>query len=437
MWSLFRRNGQFRRLFCAQLVSYAGDWFATVAAIGLLLDHTGSDLLASLFWVAQSLPTFVMAPIAGPVVDRFDRRTVLVVASFAQAAVALLFLLAGAGLPWMVFVAQGGVTALGSFFGPASQAAVANLVDEEDLPNATAMMSATWGAMLAVGAALGAGVTVLFGREVAFLVDAGSFVLAGALVLSIRTPMQAERDPEAIVERMRPLRDTAEALRYARRHPSILALLGSHVGFALGAGVVGMLAVLSDERWQAGDGGTGLLLTARGIGVLLGPLVIRNLVQKGIRGVLLACGAACIGYGVFYLGVALSPWIVLAFVLVLLAHLGGGAQWTLTTYGIQTLTPDALRGRVFAAAFALVTLAMSISLVIAGVLGGLIGPGWTVAAIASVNVLWGIGFLVVTRGIRGEAEEEARLVSQAHTTVHQLSVDATEEVAVEGVRPNT
>ena len=70
MWSLFRRNGQFRRLFCAQLVSYAGDWFATVAAIGLLLDHTGSDLLASLFWVAQSLPTFVMAPIAGPVVDR-------------------------------------------------------------------------------------------------------------------------------------------------------------------------------------------------------------------------------------------------------------------------------------------------------------------------------------------------------------------------------
>ena len=134
MWSLFRRNGEFRRLFCSQLVSYAGDWFATVAAIGLLLDATGSDLLASLFWVAQSLPTFLMAPIAGPVADRFDRKKILVVVSFAQAAVALTFLLAGAGLPWMVFVAQGGVTALGAFFGPASQAGVANLVDEEDLP---------------------------------------------------------------------------------------------------------------------------------------------------------------------------------------------------------------------------------------------------------------------------------------------------------------
>ena len=107
---------------------------------------------------------------------------------------ALTFLLAGAGLPWMVFVAQGGVTALGAFFGPASQAGVANLVDEEDLPVATAMMSATWGAMLAVGAAVGAGFTVLFGRDAAFVADAGSFVVAGLLLISIRTPMQADRD---------------------------------------------------------------------------------------------------------------------------------------------------------------------------------------------------------------------------------------------------
>jgi MFS family permease len=427
MWSLFRRNGQFRRLFCAQLVSYAGDWFATVAAIGLLLDQTGSDLLASLFWVAQSLPTFVMAPLAGPVVDRFDRRTVLVVASFAQAVVALLFLFAGSGMAWIVFVAQAGITALGSFFGPASQAGVANLVDEDDLPEATAMMSATWGAMLAVGAALGAGVTVLFGRQTAFLVDAGSFVLAGTLVWSIRTPMQATRDPDVEVERMRPIKDTVEALRYARRHPSILALLGSHVGFALGAGIVGMLAVLSDERWNAGDGGTGLLLTARGLGVLIGPFLIRKLVRRGIHGVLLACGVACIGYGIFYLGVAVTPWIVMAFVFVLIAHLGGGAQWTLTTYGIQMLTPDELRGRVFAAAFALVTLSMSISLLIAGLLGGLIGPGLTIAVIASVVVLWGIGFLIVTRDVRAEAEAEARLVSQAHTHVADLEPDLAPE----------
>ena len=212
---------------------------------------------------------------------------------------------------------------------------------------------------------------------------------------------------------MRPLKDTAEALRYARRHPSIMALLGSHVGFALGSGIVGMLAVLADERYHAGDGGTGLLLTARGLGVLLGPLLIQRLARRGIHGVLLACGAASICYGTFYLGVAASPWIVLAFALVLLAHLGGGAQWTLTTYGLNLLTPDELRGRVFAAAFALVTLAMSISLVVAGILGGIIGPAWTIAVIAVVNISWGSGFLFVTRGIRGEAESEALAAAAA------------------------
>ena len=413
MWSLFRRNGQFRRLICAQLISYAGDWFAAVAAIGLLLDETGSDLLASLFWVAQSLPIFLMGPVAGPVADRFERRKVLVIASFGQAMVALLFLAAGAGLPWMVFVAQGGVAALGAFFGPASQAGVANLVDEEDLPTATAMMASTWGAMLAVGAALGAGFTVLFGRNAAFVADAASFAVAGLLVLSIRRSMQAPRR-DGPVERMRPLRDTAAALRHARRHLPTLALLGSHVGFALGSGVVGMLAVLATERFDAGDGGTGLLLAARGAGVLIGPLAVRHLARRGIHGVLLACGLTSIVYGTFYLGVALSPWLLLAALGVLLAHLGGGAQWSLTTYGLQLLTPDELRGRIFAADFSLVTLAMSVSLLLGGLLGGVIGPAPTIAVIAAVSLLFGTGFLVVTRSIRAEAEAEAAALAGQH-----------------------
>ncbi len=420
MWSLLRRNSQFRRLFGAQLISYCGDWFATVAAIGLLLDTTGSDLLASLFWVAQSLPVFVMGPVAGTVADRYDRRRVLIAVSFAQSAMALTFLLAGAGLPWMVFVAQGGVTALGAFFGPASQAGVANLVEEEDLSTATALMASTWGAMLAVGAALGAGFTVLFGRNAAFVADAVSFAIAGSLLLSIRRPMQAAAVTGFVRERMRPLRDTLEALRHARSHPTILALLFSHVGFALGSGIVGMLAVLADQRFHAGDGGTGLLLAARGIGVLLGPLLIRRLVRRGIHGVLLACGFASIGYGFFYLGVAITPWFVVAFLGVLLAHLGGGAQWALTTYGLQLLTPDALRGRIFAADFSLVTLSMSVSLLLGGLLSGIVGPGVVIAIIATVSLLWGIGFLVVTRSLRAEAEAEAAEMQAATTVVHHL-----------------
>ena len=413
MWSLLRRNRSFRNLFTAQVISYAGDWFAAVAAIGLLLDETGSDFLASAFWVAQTLPTFVMGPIAGPVADRFDRRKILIVASFAQSAAALLFLVAGHGVPWIVFVAQGGVTALGSFFGPAAQAGVPNIVDEEDLPTATSMMAATWGAMLAIGAGLGALFAMAFGRNAAFVADAVSFVLAALLILSIRDSLQADGPKTVPTERMKPLRDTREALAHARKHPAIMALIGSHIGFGFGAGVVGMLAVLATAKFDGSDGAIGVLLAGRGVGVVLGPLLITRLIARGIHGVLLACGFAAIGYGTMYLGVAIAPYLFLAVIAVTLAHMGGGAQWALTTYGLQLLTPDQLRGRIFAADAALVTLAMSLSLVFAGVMSGIIGPSATIAIIATASLVWGIVFLVLTRVIRSEAEAEAAAVHGA------------------------
>ena len=413
MWSLLRRNRSFRKLFTAQVISYAGDWFAAVAAIGLLLDETGSDFLASAFWVAQTLPTFIMGPIAGPVADRFDRRKILIVASFAQAGTALLFLLAGHGVPWIVFVAQGGVTALGSFFGPAAQAGVPNIVDEEDLPTATSMMAATWGAMLAIGAGLGALFAMAFGRNAAFIADAASFVVAAVLILSIRDSLQADGTTKTQTERMRPLRDTREALAHARKHPAIMALIGSHIGFGFGAGVVGMLAVLATVKFGGSDGAIGVLLAGRGVGVVLGPLLITRLIARGIHGVLLACGFAAIGYGTMYLGVAIAPYLFLAVIAVTIAHMGGGAQWALTTYGLQLLTPDRLRGRIFAADAALVTLAMSLSLIFAGVMSGIIGPSTTIAIIATASLVWGIVFLVMTRVIRSEAEAEAAEVHAA------------------------
>ena len=348
-----------------------------------------------------------MGPVAGPVADRFDRRRILIVASLAQAGVALTFLLAGHGVPWIVFVAQGGVTALGSFFGPAAQAGVPNIVEDEDLATATSMLAATWGAMLAVGAGLGALFAMAFGRNAAFIADSVSFILAALLIISIRESLQSDRRGEEHAERMRPIRDTREALAHARTHPAIMALIGSHIGFGFGAGVVGMLAVLATEKFKGSDAAIGVLLAGRGVGVVLGPLLIGRLIARGIHGVLLACGFAAIGYGVMYLGVAVAPILVLAVVAVTLAHMGGGAQWALTTYGLQLLTPDRLRGRIFAADAALVTLAMSLSLVFAGVMSGIIGPSATIAIIALASLGWGIVFLFLTRAIRAEAETEA------------------------------
>jgi Na+/melibiose symporter-like transporter len=403
--SLLRRNRDFRLVISAQVISYAGDWFATVALLGLVIDLTHSDLAAALVFVAQTLPAFLMAPIAGPAADRFDRRRLMIVVSVCQVGAALLFLLIGPGTAWLAFVAQGSIAALAAFFQPASQAALPNLVDPDDLPTATVMMSATWGAMLAVGAALGAAFTVAFGREASFVADAASFAIAALLLLRVRRSLNGVR--ERPVDRMRPLADTADGLRYARRHSDVLALLASKMGFGLSAGVAGLLAVLATQRFDAGDAGTGILLAARGVGVVVGPFLIRRAVARGTHAILLSCGVAALVFSAGYAVVSVADALAVAALGVLVAHLGGGAQWTASTYGLQITTADEFRGRIFATDFALVTLTMSVSFTLAGLVAESVGPGPVVAVLAGLSAVWATAYLLATRGIRARAAAAA------------------------------
>jgi MFS family permease len=403
--ALLRRNGDFRAVFVAQIISFAGDWFATVAMLGLVIDRTGSDVAATAVIVVQTLPSFALSPLAGPAADRFDRRTLMVVVSLLQAGAAGLFLVAVHGPVVFAFLAQGLIAALGTFFAPASQAALPNLVDADELPLATVMMSSTWGAMLAVGAAIGGLFAIAFGRDAAFVADGVSFLLAAALIASVRRPTQ-QAAAAGHPARMRPLADTVETFRYARTNPVVAALLGSKLGFGLGGGAVGMLALLATGPFHSGDVGTGLLLAARGVGVVAGPFVARRLLERRavgaeqIPGILLACGVAGLVYGAGYLVVGTAPVLAVAVAGVLLAHLGGGAQWTLSTYGLQAAVPDYIRGRVFAADFALVTVTMSLSLVVSGALAEVTGPRPPTLLLAGVSCLWGLAYLTLTRPLR-------------------------------------
>jgi len=407
--ALLRRNGDFRAVFVAQIISFAGDWFATVAMLGLVIDRTGSDVAATAVIVVQTLPSFALSPLAGPAADRFDRRRLMVLVSLLQAGAAGLFLVAVHGPVVFAFLAQGLIAAFGTFFAPASQAALPNLVEPDDLPLATVMMSSTWGAMLAVGAAIGGVFAIAFGRQAAFVADGVSFLLAAALIAAVRRPTQLAA-PEGGRARMRPLADTVETFRYARTNPVVAALLGSKLGFGLGGGAVGMLALLATGPFHSGDTGTGLLLAARGVGVVAGPFVARRLLDRRalgppglngqIPGILLACGVAGLVYGAGYAVVGTAPILALAVGGVLLAHLGGGAQWTLSTYGIQAAVPDYIRGRVFAADFALVTVTMSLSLVASGLLAGVTGPRPPTLLLAAVSCLWGFAYLALTRPLR-------------------------------------
>ncbi len=414
LWTLLQRNRDYRTVLIAQIISFAGDWFATVAFAGLVLDRTDSDLLATTVFVVSALPAFLVTPFAGPVADRFDRKRIMVICSILQGFVALGFLLSQKSWIGYGFVAQGGIAALGAFFGPASQAAIVNLVDPEDLPTATAASSSVWGAMLAIGSGLGALVAARFGRPVAFELNAMSFIVAAVLISRVKG-RTSQRQAGAVRQQTRPVADTLEAFHYARSNRHIKAFLLSKAGFGFGTGVVGLLAVLAKRRFASGDGGIGVLLFARGLGVLMGPWFVGIANRRGLPGVVAACGVGAMIYGVGYLFVSWSTAIVFAAIGAFVAHLGGGMQWSSVIFGIAKTAPDEVRGRIGAADFALVTFSMSISLALAGWASSKWGPVSTIRVLALVQLGWGALFLFLTRKLRAEPAiiDEPAMVSSS------------------------
>src|SRR3954468_4899206 len=133
MLSMLRTNRDIRALFIAQVISYAGDWFAYVAFVGIVQDVTDLPLLVTMVYVAQSLPAFLMSAVAGPAADRFNRRTILLTVSSVQAlAAAGLLLVDSRGSLWVGFLCLCVISALGSFVGPAAQAGIPNLSRNAD-----------------------------------------------------------------------------------------------------------------------------------------------------------------------------------------------------------------------------------------------------------------------------------------------------------------
>jgi MFS family permease len=411
---LLRTNRNLRHLFIAQIVSFAGDWFAFVALSGRIQDLTHSDFLVSLVYVLETLPVFFMMPIAGSVVDRFDRRKIIIVVSAVQTvgALGMLLVRSKATVP-IGFVCVALVAALASFVAPAIQAAVPNLTrSPEELNTAAAIFGSTWGVMLAVGAAAGGFVADRFGRDTAFIANAGSFVAAGVFVALITMPMQEARHAQRA--RVRPLADMAEAAHMARRDHVMLALLASKMTAAIGSGIVGLLVVFAKDELHGGDASRGLLLAARGVGAGIGPIVAARFVKRDLSRMLTVCGMAGLVFGAGYLSLSVSHTLLLGLLFVGIAHFAGGAQWTMSTYGLQVRAPDEIRGRILAGDFAIVTLVLSVSGLAAGIIADstdnrratMVGFSLVAAAAALVN-------LTLTRRLRARLREEARASAQS------------------------
>ena len=401
---LLRRNRSFSRLFAAQLTSFAGDWFATVAILGLTLELTGSPAIASLLLVVQTGAFAVASPIAGVLADRFDRRRLMVIADLSRVPVALAFLLArDESTLWIAFVAVGLLSVGAAVFEPTSSASLPNLVDDDDLGEANVLMGASWGTMLAVGAAIGGLVAATFGRDVAFVVNAASFAVSGYLIVGITRPLK-RRAQDGGDHHQLPhggLRGVGESiaivLRFARGNRRLAALLLSKTTFGVGTGVIVMLAVFGRDVFGAGDAGIGVLFAARGLGALIGPFLARSIVGLSDRGLLLGIGVSFLAFATGYSLLPFSPALWVASIAVFVAHLGGGAQWMLSTYGLQRASPDEIRGRVFSFDYGLVTVTIAMSMLVAGFLAERLEPAVTTWILVGLAAIAAAGWLALAR----------------------------------------
>jgi MFS family permease len=407
---LLRENPAFSRLYAAQLISFAGDWFATVALLGLALELTGMAGLAALVLVLQTGGFAAASPIAGILADRIDRRRLLIAADLARVPVALGFLLArDAGTLWIAFVCVGLLAAGAAVFEPTSSAALPNLVDRRRLAEANVLIGSAWGTMLAVGAGLGGLVAVVLGRDIAFVVNAASFAGSAWLIWGIRRPLQEPREEhehghdghEGILDSMR------RAIAFARSSRLVTSFLLSKTTFGVGTGVVALLAVFGTSVFHGGDAGIGLLFAARGLGALTGPFVARAVVGTEDRGLLLGIGASLAVLTVSYALFPLAPSVWIAAALVFLAHCGGGGQWTLSTLGLQRATPDAIRGRLFSLDYGLVTLTIAVSTFLAGMLADAVAPAAAVWTMVGLVLLAGFGWIALSRRAWAEASVPA------------------------------
>ncbi len=399
------------------LISLLGDWFNTIALYVLVTELTGSPLALGAVFITKMLPWAVSAPLAGVLVDRYNRRRLMIGTDLLRAVVVLgfLFIDQPAEVPWLYVLLTAQVV-LGAVFNPAKSAALPNITTPRELLTANALMSATWSTMLAVGAALGGLAVEGLGTEAVFWIDSSTYVVSAVCILGTTIPQDTEPATTSLVRSA--VREITDGWKHLRAHPRIGRFAFAKATWAISGGaLVYMLALLGDRiAPSALAAGIGVLFMARGIGTGVGPVVVRALFRER-RQWPAVMGGAIIMCGVCYLGIGFLPWrssllmIGAICALVVLAHAASGGNWVLSTVVLQKRTEDRYRGRVFSTDWLLVMSAESISIFLGSVV---LEAGWlslkgAVQTFAVLQVASGLAWLltVVPRERRDDQAEAA------------------------------
>jgi MFS family permease len=364
-YRLLRRNPRYARLWLAQIVSLVGDWFNLIAVSALVSRYTdGSGIAISGLLLARFLPPLIMGPAIGAIVDRFNRKWLLVISDMLRAIIVLGFLLANTpDRVWLIYLLTVLQFAVSALFEPARSAILPSVVVADDLIEANTLGSITWSAAAAVGALAGGAVAGQFGTDTALLLDAVTFALSGLLALSITV----NAIPEAEKHERGGFR---EGLSYLRERPLMIPLLLVKFGGSLGA-LDSLIIVYGTTLFVLGkDGATslGLLYGLFGVGAVVGPLLFNRVndgtVRTMYRLIVICYGVITVGWILF----GAAPTLIFAGVGLLVKAIGSSTYWTYSSVIIQKVTPEPYLGRMFSLDYAGFQLSSVVSVLLTGYL---------------------------------------------------------------------
>jgi MFS family permease len=379
-WGLLRRR-DFGLLWTGGLISETGDWFLLVGLPVWVLQVTGSSLVTATVFLVGLLPGLVVGPLAGVLVDRWDRRRTLVAVSLAQAAFLLpLLAVDGRHRLWVVYLVMAAEAALAQLNDPARNALVPTLVARDDLVGANALIGLNANLARLAGSPLGGLLVELAGLPGLVIGDAVSFLVGAALLGLVRRPPRAEpAEPRGVSTAPAPpgvVGEWVDGLRVTLGDRGLRWGLVVNGLAAVAQGIFTVLFVLFVTRELGGDGAdVGLLRGVQAIGGLLGGLVVVGLARRLEPGRLL--GVSLLVFAAVDLAIWNGPalttgeWLYLG--LFVAAGIPGIGFLTGLTALVQERTDEAYLGRVFATYYGSFNGLMAVGMLLAGLLGDPVG----------------------------------------------------------------
>lgn len=397
------KNRNFLGLWLSQLVSKIGDNFAVVAALVLINELAARPGFAVVVVATAMTIPQLFALVSGVLIDRFSRKAIMIAADLLRAGIILLVLLVRTpDRLFILYLAAFALMAAGAVYTAARNASLPNLVPEEDLLTANALIQATELISLIFGAALATLVISLTSMYTAFVVDAATFVVSALFLVTIHIP-RARRAATSTAPRgefRKFWHEFVDGVRYISGNRPLLLLMAITTMATLGLSATILLAAAYFRQLLGiSPEYLGLLQATEGLGMALGAVLISAYASWARSRQIVSVAMILLGFGILIFALAPSYWLVLIGALIV-GLCVVSARTTLAAM-TQALVPDVQRGRVESAMVTVIGIGTMGSLILAGLLADVLGPERVFVITGIVVLAAGVASIFALR----EAEE--------------------------------